>query len=208
MLKVSRPGMRGIDVVAEMERAMRREGADHAKFWIASGPGPDWNDLRFEVKPHYRVLEEGDLMAACSYVVYKGYWCHGHRTGSLIRPLKVLEDPDIARASADAAISGIKPGVPISRIARAMSEKLAEYGILQDPDARVGHGIGLDYGELPVPNGLNETLLQSGMTIAIHSGRPLPDPRKLGVALGDMIHVTPEGFESLMKFPRDPFLAG
>ena len=69
MLKVARPGVQGIqrvEIVAEMERVMRREGADHAKFWIASGPAPDWNNLRFEVKPHHRVLEEGDLMAACS----------------------------------------------------------------------------------------------------------------------------------------------
>ena len=63
MLKVARPGLQGIEIVAEMERVMRREGADLAKFWIASGPAPDWNNLRFEVKPHHRVLEEGDLPA-------------------------------------------------------------------------------------------------------------------------------------------------
>jgi Xaa-Pro aminopeptidase len=209
MLKVARPGVQGIEIVAEMERVMRREGADHAKFWIASGPAPDWNNLRFEIKPHHRVLEEGDLMAACSYVVYKGYWCHAQRAGSFMRPVQELEDLCAkARGSADAGLSHMKPGVPIARVARAMREKMAEYGIHKEAGGRVGHAIGLDYGELPVPTENNETLLQPGMTFALHAGYPLPDPRKLGVPLGDMVRVTPGGFEFLTKFTREPFLAG
>jgi len=209
MLEIARPGMRGIDVVAEMESAMRREGADHAKFWIASGPPPDWNNLHFEIKPNYRVLEEGDLMAACSYVVYKGYWCHAHRGGSLMRPVQELEDlHTIARASADAGLSYMKPGVPIARVARAMREKLAEYGINREAGGRIGHAIGLDYAELPVPTESSATLLQPGMTFALHADCPMPDPMKMGVPLGDMVHVTPDGFEFLTKFTREPFLAG
>ena len=72
MLEVARPGMRGIEVLAEMERVVRREGADHAKYWMASGPPTDWSETRLDIKPHERVLGEGDLMASCSYVVYKG----------------------------------------------------------------------------------------------------------------------------------------
>ena len=83
MLEIARPGMRGIEILAEMERTVRREGADHAKYWMASGPPTNWNDARLDIKPHLRVLGAGDLMAACSYVVYKGYWCHGQRTGTL-----------------------------------------------------------------------------------------------------------------------------
>ena len=32
MLEVARPGMRGIEILAEMERAVRREGADHVSW--------------------------------------------------------------------------------------------------------------------------------------------------------------------------------
>ena len=209
MLKVARPGVQGCEIVAEMERAIRREGADHAKFWFGSGPPPDWSSVSGGLQPHLRVLEEGDLIDICSYVVYKGYWCHTNRVGSLIRPVKELADLHaIARASSDVGAAKMKPGVPVARIARAMREKMAEYGIHQEEGARVGHGIGLDYGELPVPNGLNESLLQSGMTIAIHAGVPAPDPRGMGVTLSDVCHVTPEGAEFLTKFPREPFLAG
>ena len=40
MLEVARPGVQGCEIVAEMERAIRSEGADHAKFWFGSGPPP------------------------------------------------------------------------------------------------------------------------------------------------------------------------
>ena len=83
MLETARPGMSGIQIIAEMERAARREGADHAKFWMASGPPTTWEDSKMDMKPHQRVLQDGDLMQVCSYIVYKGYWSHGQRTGTL-----------------------------------------------------------------------------------------------------------------------------
>ena len=90
MLEVARPGLRGIEIVAEMERSARRQGADHAKYWMASGPPTSWEETRLDIKPHERVLEDGDLMAVCSYIVYRGYWSHGQRTGTLGRPSDYL----------------------------------------------------------------------------------------------------------------------
>ena len=208
MLKIARPGMRGIEVIAEMERAVRREGADHAKYWLAWGPPPDWSDVQFDMNPHERVLEEGALMASCSYVVYNGYWCHGHRAGTLVRPSAQLDRMHaIVRDVMEASLVQMRPGIPVGRVASAMREELAKHGIRQE-EGRVGHGIGLDYSELPSPVEGNEAILQPGMTIAVHAGYPLPDPGRLGVPLGDVCHVTPEGPELLMGFPHEPFVAG
>ncbi len=123
MLEVARPGLPGIEIVAEMERMARREGADHAKYWMASGPPPDWNNTRLDIRPHERILQYGDLMASCSYIVYQGYWCHGHRTGT-------------------------------------------------------------------------------------HAVFGLPGTGKMFVPLGDVFHLTEDGPELLMGFPRTPFVAG
>ena len=208
MLKETRPGMRLIEIIAEMEKSVRREGADHAKYWVAWGPPSDWSNVRLNMNPNEGVVKEGDLMASCSYVVYKGYWCHGHRAGTLIRPSKELARTyAIVRDSMDAAVTQMKPGVPVGRVARAMHEELAKHGIHQQK-GRVGHGIGLDYSELPAPVEGNATILEPGMTIALHASCPLPDPGKLGVPLGDVCHVTPEGPELLMGFPHELFVAG
>jgi len=206
MMEVARPGMRGIEIIAEMERAARRKGADHAKYWMASGPPTTWDDSRLDIKPHERVLGEGDLMAVCSYIVYKGYWSHGQRTGTMGRPSESLAQMfAIAQGAQDAGIAIMKPGVPAGHIARAVREKAAESG-WELQGGRVGHGIGLDYSERPVPAESNEMLLEAGMTIILHSAFSLPDTGKLFVPLGDQLHVTAEGAEFLMDFNRDLFL--
>ena len=209
MLQVAKPGMRGIEILAEMERVVRREGADHAKYWMASGPPTDWNDARLDIKPHLRVLDEGDLMAACSYVVYKGYWCHGQRTGTLLRRSENLEETfNIARQAQDAGLEQLRAGVSIGCVARTIRETALELGMpLQG--GRIGHGIGMDYSEQPVPlTEASEAVLEEGMTCVIHAAYSLPDTGKLFVPLGDVCHVTSSGPEFLMKFGRDLFLAG
>ena len=39
----------GIEIIAEMERVVRRKGADQAKYWMASGPPTTWEDTRLEI---------------------------------------------------------------------------------------------------------------------------------------------------------------
>ena len=208
MLEVARPGMRGIEIIAEMERVVRREGADHAKYWMASGPAPDWNDVRLDIKPHERVLQHGDLMASCSYVVYKGYWCHGQRTGSLGKSCAELDKLcQITRDAQDRALESMKPGEPIASMGKTVREHATANG-LELLGGRIGHGMGLDYSEQPVPlNDANEKPWQAGTTAVIHSVFGLPSG-KMFVPLGDLCHVTENGPELMMDFPRTPFVAG
>jgi Xaa-Pro dipeptidase len=208
MLEVARPGMRGVEIVAQMEQAVRREGADHAKYWMASGPPDDWANTRLDLKPHLRILEEGDLMASCSYVLYRGYWCHGHRTGTLGRRSPELDRIcAIAREAQDAGLEHLKAGQPVQAVVQAIRARAAEDGFAMH-GGRVGHGMGMDYSEQPALNENDDVLLQPGMTAVIHSSFTLPDSGKFFVPLGDVCHVTADGPELLMGFPRTPFLAG
>lgn len=209
MLKVSEPGMRGIEIIAEMERAVRRKGADMVKYWMASGPPPKWEDSRMDMKPHERVLEQGDLMASCSYVLYNGYWCHGQRTGTLREPCAELEKiAAIAGKAQDAGLEIMKDGTPISAAARTIRETGEKLG-LEMMGSRIGHGIGMDYSEMPVPlTDENDRLWQSGNTAIIHSTFSLPGSGKLFVPLGDVCQITTSAPDLLMEFQRTPFLAG
>ncbi|MAE60296.1 MAG: hypothetical protein CMJ49_02950 [Planctomycetaceae bacterium] len=208
MLKTARPGMRGVEILAEMERVVRREGADHAKYWMASGPAPDWADTQLDIKAHERVLEYRDLMASCSYVVYKGYWCHGQRTGTLGQTCDELTDIYTGvREAQDAGLAMIKPGVRIGEVGATIRDIGATH-CFEMPGARYGHGIGMDYSEQPVPlNDTNEATFKAGMTIVLHSVFTLPGSGKMFVPLGDVCHVTPDGPEFLMGFSRDLFVA-
>ena len=209
MLRVAKPGMRGIEIIAKMERVVRQQGADHAKYWMASGPPTDWKDTRLDLKPHERILQEGDLMAACSYVLYKGYWSHGQRTGTIGKPSKKLEEIyAIAKEAQDAGLAILKAGTAIAQVGKIIAKSAAKHGF-KLAGGRIGHGIGMDYSELPVPlNDRNEDVLQSGMTVELHAIWTLPETGKMFVPLGDVCHITDGQPELLMKFPRTPFLAG
>jgi Xaa-Pro dipeptidase len=209
MLKTARPGMKGIEIVAEMERAVRRQGADHAKYWMLSGPPTRWEDTRLDIKPHLRVLQEGDLMASCSYVVYQGYWCHGQRTGTLGAESKHLNEIfKIARDAQDEGLNKMKAGARIADVAAAI-RKTGEAQGFPLMGGRIGHGIGMDYSEQPVPlTESNDAAFESGMTCVIHAAYALPESGKMFVPLGDVCRITNSGPEFLMNFTRDPFLAG
>ena len=208
MVEVAEEGMRGIEIVAEMERVVRREGADHAKYWMASGPPPNWADVRLDLKPHERVLREGDLMASCSYVQYKGYWCHGQRTGTMKSPSPELDRLcAIGREAQDAGLEKIRPETPVAHVGRAIRKTAAHQGF-EIQGGRVGHGMGMDYAERPGLAESSDELLQAGMTFVVHAAYGLPGSGAMFVPLGDVCHVTPQGPELLMEFPRTPFIAG
>jgi Xaa-Pro aminopeptidase len=205
LLSTAKPGMLGIEIIAEMERVVRKEGADHAKYWMASGPPTTWEDTKLDIKPHERVLNQGDMISVCSYIVYKGYWSHGHRTGSLGTTSGYLKRiTGIARDSQDAGLAAIRSGARAGDIAKAVREKSSEYGWKLE-GGRVGHGIGLDYSEIPIPSESNNTILKPGMTLVLHSAFSLPESGKMFVPLGDHVRVTQDSPEFLMQFPRTPF---
>jgi Xaa-Pro dipeptidase len=208
MLEVARPGMRGVDIVAEMERTVRLEGADHSKYWMASGAPPEWENVRLDLKPHERILEQEDLMASCSYVHYKGYWCHGQRTGALKKVAPELEELcDVTRQAQDAGLAAVKPGLPAGHIGKTIDEHLAG-SALTIQGGRVGHGMGMDYAEAPGLSQSNEAPLEAGNTFVVHAAFGLPESGKMFVPLGDVCHVGSDGVELLMQFPRTPFVAG
>ena len=207
LVEVARPGMSGIEIVAEMEYAVRREGADHAKYWLGSGPDTQWEDFRLDIRPHLRTLQDGDFVNTCSYIVYKGYWSHGQRAGTIGRKSQYLEEQmRIAIEAQTAGIEMMQPGNRAGDIARAIREncEAAGWSLL---GGRVGHGIGMDYSERPSPAESNDTTLEAGNTIILHSAFALPNSGKMFVPLGDHMHVGEQGPEFLMEFPRGPFVA-
>ena len=82
-------------------------------------------------------------------------------------------------------------------------------GLLRLDGGRIGHGIGMDYTEQPVPlNDENPRPFEPGMTFVIHATLLEINSEKLLIPRGDVCHVTADGYELMMKFPQTPFVAG
>ena len=205
MLNTAKDGMMGYEVIAEMEGKVRSQGADYAKFWMCSGPAEGWSVTILDLRPHARILNTGDQITCCSYVVYNGYWAHSMRTGFLGKPSPQQER--IFPPCADAhkvALETIKPGVRISDVVKTV-RKVVEKGGMKLHCSRIGHGIGLDYGEKPTIHEDSTIVLQPGHVIEVHAQCDLPGTESFYVPLGDVLHVTKDGIESLTTFPRELF---
>jgi Xaa-Pro aminopeptidase len=113
----------------------------------------------------------------------------------------------MGREAQEAGLVKMRPGTPVGQVTQAIRKEAAKYG-WEIEGGRVGHGIGLDYTESPTMFESNESALEAGTTVILHSGFRLPNSGKLFIPLGDLCLVTDSGPELLMSFPRTPFVAG
>ena len=207
LLQKARPGIWGYEVIALMEYAVRTKGADYVQYWMRSGPLEDWSAMLPDFKPHRRKLKSGDQITCGSYVIYKGYWAHSMRTVNLLTSSKQQNNIfDKCLKIHQVTIDMIKPGVCISDVVKAVKSNTRKAG-MKLHCTRIGHGIGLDYGEGPILNEGNENLFEKGQVVVVHI------PFKLNlkgtdsfyVPVGDMCYVTEDGVEVLTGFPTEAF---
>ncbi len=204
---VAKAGMRGIDAIAEAEKAVRAHGTEEVLWWIANVPDGRWDQSVVDIKPTPRKLAHGDQIMMCSYVVYKGYWAHAHRCGSLGKEsaqMKHMWEP--AFEAQCAAVEKMKPGVRVSEVVRAARITAEKHGFSLH-GGRMGHGIGVDYGERPFLSEDNDALLEAGNVAIVHTCFTDPRSGKMLIPNGDLCHVTEDGPELLYAFPRQLFLA-
>ena len=202
-VEVLRPGLKEVDVAAEMELAARRAGAEAMSFptIIASGPR--------SALPHGRASEQqiraGGFVVCDFGVILSGY-CSDQTRTVWVGP--VSEDArrayDAVREAQQAAIEAVQPGIPVGEVDAAARKALQKAGLGRYFTHSTGHGVGLEIHESPrVANGQPE-ILQPGMVITIEPGVYFPG--KWGVRIEDMVAVTPGGCEVLTPTSKD-FLA-
>jgi Xaa-Pro aminopeptidase len=186
-LEVLRPGMKEVDVAAEMELAARRGGAEAMSFEtiIASGPR--------SALPHGRASATAISQSAfvvCDFgVILSGYCSDQTRTvwvGTVSDAARKVYEA--VREAQQAAIDAVRPGIAVGDVDAAARKVLRKAGLGRYFTHSTGHGVGLEIHESPrVADGQKE-VLQPGMVITIEPGVYFPG--KWGVRIEDMIVVT------------------
>src|SRR6201993_410519 len=202
-VEVIRPGVKEVEVAAEMEWAARRGGAEEMSFptIIASGAR--------SALPHGRASEKvitPGAFVVCDFgVILSGYCSDQTRTvwvGSVAEDARPAYDA--VREAQQAAIHAVRPGITVGEVDSAARKVLrkAEFGRYFTHST--GHGVGLEIHESPrVAEGQRE-VLQSGMVITIEPGVYFPG--KWGIRIEDMVVVTGGGCEVLTPTSKE-FLA-
>ncbi len=200
LLKVVKPGMTELEVAAELEYLMKKEGAEDLSFntIIASG----LNSSMPHAIPGYKKLEVGDFVTCDFGCKYKGYCSDMTRTFVLGKASeKQKEIYNVVLKAQLAGLAAVKAGVSGSSVDKISRDIIAEAGYGEYFGHGLGHSVGLFIHESPRLSPSDDTILQAGMIETVEPGIYVPGFG--GVRIEDMVVVTEDGCRNLAHSPKE-----
>src|ERR1700757_5045477 len=199
-VEVLRPGVKEVEVAAEMELAARRGGAEEMSFptIIVSGARsalPHGRASGYPIKPGgFVVCDFGVILAGYCSDQTRTVWVGG-----------VSDDArqayEAVREAQQAAIDAVRPGIAIGEVDAAARKVLRKAGLGRYFTHSTGHGVGLEIHEAPRVAAGQDEILKPGMVITIEPGVYFPG--KWGIRIEDMVAVTAGGREVLTPTSKD-----
>ena len=204
-----KPGVRELDLVAEVNRLLYSLGSEHVEGINAVGgergnPHPhDFSD---------RLFRPGDTVYFDILHAYNGYRTCYYRTLNVGRATTAQRDAyKRCREWLDAAIEAVKPGVTTDQIARLWptAEKLGFPSEMEAFALQFGHGLGLNLHERPIISRLvsldSPMELKEGMVFALETWAPASDGMS-AARIEEGVVVTASGARVITLFPADELM--
>lgn len=194
-----RPGVREIEVAAELEHQARLLGAEGMSFETIAASGAR------SALPHGKASEQPlprrGFLTLDFGVILKGYCSDMTRTVYLGTPR--AEERNAYHAVLEAqetAIAAVSAGATCGQVDEAARGVLRREGLAEAFTHSTGHGVGLEIHEQPRIGAGQKTRLTPGMVITIEPGVYFPG--KFGIRIEDMLAVTGTGNRVLTPTPK------
>ena len=199
VLRMIRPGIRELDVAAELEHQARLLGAEGMSFETIAASGAR------SALPHGRAtanpLPRRGFLTLDFGVILKGYCSDMTRTVHLGNPK--AEDRRAYGAvleAQEAAVATVGAGMSCGDVDEAARAVLRGYGLAEAFTHSTGHGVGLEIHEPPRVGSEQKTGLQPGMVITIEPGIYLEG--RFGIRIEEMVAVTRTGGQVFTPAPK------
>lgn len=199
LLRLLRPGLREIDIAAELEYKARMLGAEGMSFEsiVASGSR--------SALPHGRAttarLPRKGFLTLDFGIIHKGYMSDMTRTVYFGSPkAREREVYDAVLEAQQAAVNAVGPGVCCGDVDEAARNVLRSAGLDEAFSHSCGHGVGLEIHEPPRVGAGQIDTLSPGMVITIEPGVYLEG--RFGVRIEDMVEVSKTGGKVLTPAPK------
>jgi Xaa-Pro aminopeptidase len=199
ILGVLRPGMREIEVAAELEHQARLLGAEGMSFdtIVASG-------VRSAL-PHGRAtvaaLPRRGFVTLDFGVILKGYCSDMTRTVYLGSPKTGERQAYQAVLEAqEAGVEAVAPGASCGEVDESARSVLRRAGLAEAFSHSTGHGVGLEIHEPPRLGAGQTARLMPGMVVTIEPGIYLTG--QYGIRIEDMVAVTQAGGQVITPAPK------
>jgi Xaa-Pro aminopeptidase len=195
-LEVIRPGISEYEIVAEIEYAARKKGAEEFFTLIGSGKFAfgDGNALGLPVPPSERVIEKGDSIILEITPRYQGYWTQLVRIVNVGEPNGDLEKMHaVCRDAIKKGLEQFRPGKSIKDVTETMVSYISTCGFVGKPP--FGHICAVDLVEERVHT-KNTRQFQPGLAAILHPMVYTADGKNV-IFWGETYLATPEGYERL-----------
>jgi Xaa-Pro aminopeptidase len=199
-IKMLKPGVRELEVAAEIEYQMRQLGASGPAFEtiVASGARSAYPHARATGKR----LRKNELVVLDLGAILAHYCSDTTRTVVVGRASKKIREWHKAVQSAQsAAIAAVQAGVTCGAVDAAAREVLASYRLDHYFVHSTGHGLGLEVHEDPRLAKGQKQILEPGNVVTIEPGVYMPGVG--GIRIEDDVAVHAGRTEVLTRIPRD-----
>jgi Xaa-Pro aminopeptidase len=195
-----RPGIREIDLAAELEYQLRKRGARKTSFdtIVASG----WRSAMPHGVASTKTLAQNEFVVFDFGAYRAGYASDMTRTVFLGKPES--EQRKIYATVLDAVLRAeekIRPGLSCQAVDRLARSHIEERGFGDYFGHGTGHGIGLEVHEAPRIAPAQKRRIRRNMVFTIEPGIYLPD--KGGVRIEDVVRVSQSGCEVMTRYPKE-----
>ena len=200
ILNVLKPGITELDVAAELEYTMKKNGASGLSFdtIVASG----FHSSMPHAVPTDKKLEDGDFVTMDFGCIYLGYCSDMTRTvviGKASEEQKKVYQTVLTAQRL--AMEGLRPGMICKDVDKIARDHIEDAGYGKYFGHGLGHSVGLYIHESPALNTRDDTILIPGMIETIEPGIYIPGFG--GVRIEDMGVVTHTGYQSFAKSAKE-----
>ena len=199
-LKLLKPGVREIEIAAEIDYQMRRRGASGPAFESIVAFGA--RSAHPHARPTQKRLRKNELVVLDLGVILAHYCSDITRTVFVGRaPARIRRCYHAVQEAQAAAVAATRPGVRCGDVDAAARGVLARYRLDQYFVHSTGHGLGLEVHEEPRVARGQKNVLVPGNVITVEPGVYLPGVG--GIRIEDDVAVHADGNEVLTRIPRD-----
>ena len=199
-IKLLKPGVRELEIAAEIDYQMRLSGASGPAFEtiVAFGKRSAYPHAR----PTARRLGKNELVVLDLGAILGHYCSDITRTVCMGRaPQRVRHWYQAVLEAQSAATAAVKAGVTCEHVDAAARKVLAGYRLDRYFVHSTGHGLGLDVHEAPRIARAQKQTLTPGNVVTIEPGVYVPGIG--GIRIEDDVAVYADGTEILTRVPRD-----
>ena len=161
-------GMSERDLCRLMRLTMIQNGADESPYLIGIADIDGYNNVI--MGPTDRIPRAGEIFMIDTGAVYDGYFCDFDRNFGIEHTSAIARaGHKILTQALNAGFAAARPGATAADVWKAMRQHIPAAGNI----GRMGHGIGMQLTEPPSIKQDDNTVLQTGMTLALEPSMPI-----------------------------------